>query len=166
MIDELQHMIIERVARSPLAQMLIGSLQRALAALARTLELRAQLIQQMHRAPQPVQMMLYFGLPDNAGNQDDTFPDTLTAIKVHVDECIYYSELLMEILGKHGAALRKAYGKRAPEIVVLDMSDPRVAPLMPDRSQFADFERQFRQPKKPARRDRFNSWVARFQLTK
>ncbi|MBN9544055.1 MAG: hypothetical protein J0I19_01175 [Alphaproteobacteria bacterium] len=161
MIGDVQRVIIEKVTRSTFAQMLVGSLQRSLAALARTLDLRTQIIMNMRQVPQPAQILYYFGLRDGTGNQDDTFPDTLTAMKAHVDEGIYYSELLIEILGKHGKALRKVYGRRAPIIVKTDNSDPRFAQLWPDRSQFKDFEEQFRAPEKPGRWPTERAWISR-----
>lgn len=129
--------------------MLIGSLQRSIEALARSLDQRTHLSQAMRQGPPDMLPLLYFGLPQPNGNVDDTFPDSLTAMTVHIDECLYFSELLTEILAGHGAALRKAYGRKAPMILEMDYTDPRIAPLMPDRSGFTDFEEQFRGPKKP-----------------
>jgi hypothetical protein len=161
MIEQLQRTITDRVTRSLAAQMLIGNLTRSVQTFVHTLDQRTMLIQQMREIQPARQLLLYLGLPDANGNVDDTYPDVMTAMMAYINDCIYFSALMVEVLARHGKALRRAYGWRAPKVVELDMTDERITPLMPDRAHYPDFELQFRPPAKLGRFARIWAWGVR-----
>lgn len=90
------------------------------------------------------QIALYFGLKTKAGHVDESYKDTMEALAQYTDDYIYFGMLLTEVLNRDGRRLALKYGKGAPKVSSMDYSDEQLRPLMPKRSGYADFERQYR----------------------
>jgi len=89
----------------------------------------------------------YFGLPLASGHTDRSYPDLMHGLVIYTDDCIYFTTLLADVLIAHGERLAAELGASAPIVKKLDFSDVQRDGLMPDLTQYAAFERQFR-PKK------------------
>lgn len=74
----------------------------------------------------------YFGLPDNKGNIDNTYPTYVRFIYEQTDECIFFSKFLGELLMAHGEQLIKKFGTNAPLINKIDFDSITGPALMPD----------------------------------
>lgn len=85
----------------------------------------------------------YFGRPDRNGNTDSSYPDSISGIYDHTNDCIFFSKLLYQDLNDHGEELRKKYtktfGKDAPKINKIDFSEVEKEDFLPDIKNYQNW---------------------------
>ncbi len=82
---------------------------------------------------------LYFGFPNVAGHTDETYRDMIDGIYGLCDDCIAFSMLLADELTAYGKQLADRYGRKAPVIWKMDISEAQGTGLLPDLTQYADY---------------------------
>ena len=141
-IDVLQKQLYEKVSITgrPLAS--LGMLCQAAQSLEQALELRNSIIAHCKaNSPmdQNVLIPIYFGLPDKNNHVDRNYPDSVEAISLYTDDCVFYAFILSEDLVKYGKSLTRAFGRGAPKIHELDWTKAKQADLIPADSLYGDW---------------------------
>ena len=90
---------------------------------------------------------LYFGLPNQAGHLDRTYPDLIAGISSITDDCIYFSKTLGEDLGRHGKRVRERFiakfGEVPPRVSEANFEMAEKRGLLPPVGNYADWETGF-----------------------
>lgn len=91
---------------------------------------------------------VYFGIPRQTGQINTEYPDTLNAIRLYLDDSIFFASLLCEDLEKYGKELlktnRKILKNPKQRIANLDLSQPRKDGLIPDKENYKTWFTSFR----------------------
>jgi hypothetical protein len=160
-IVELRQTILEKVKSSVEAINISVRLHQSIDSLSVVLERQPQIIEQLRAIPQASDRLIrYFGLKTPQGHIDTSFSDNVSAIFFFVDDGIYFSMLLCEVLTAHGRVLAKEYGKNPPKVKAIvnpEFEDPEI---LPDKAYFLDFERIFRTPSPPEKPRTFRQRAA------
>jgi len=142
--EDLQEVVIERIVGSGRAQLLGAQVRQCVESLRESIDNRNMIVAKLDGKPLQEVLPIYFGMRNEAGRVDERFCDYLTALGAHADDCIYFGMLLQEIVITHGQRMRKRLSRSAPKIMTFDYSIAEKRGLLPDRSLFNDFEKQFR----------------------
>ena len=142
-VVELRETILNRIQTSVRAISISIPLHQCIDSFATVLGARVAVFQRIRALPDADKVAVYFGLRTSAGDIDETYPDLMLGLCNNVDDAIYFSILLEEILVAHGNTLAKRYGRASPKILKIDNSNVP-ADLLPDRANYPDFERIFR----------------------
>ena len=89
----------------------------------------------------------YFGLQTADGYTDRSYPDLMEGLKIYTDNCLYFAELLCDVLSHHATQLAPGANTDAPTIKRADFSPVRKEGLLPDPKEYIGFGAQYR-PKK------------------
>jgi hypothetical protein len=96
-------------------------------------------------------LQYYFGIRDRHGNIDNRFGNSIEQLYRCTDDCIAFAKMLIRDLGTHGDGLKKRFDKlfraKAPIIhkPLFDKAEQRG--LMPDPSQYTDWDAMFVTPR-------------------
>lgn len=151
-IDLLQQLVLEKISVTGRPLALIATLSGSINSLRQVLEKRSSLVEGFKTIPQKdqnrVMPALYFGLPFGDGHVSEEFPDTVEALYRVTDDVIFFSDLLLKDLVKHGERVLTAYKKiaklKSEKISKIDLSAARAQGLMPDHDQYEDWLNGFR----------------------
>jgi hypothetical protein len=142
-IVELRRTLDERVSSFGKAISVSVTLHQSIQSLGQVLVARERNFEKLRLLPTQDRLCAYFGLLNGAGNLDEAYPNLMTAIVEYVDDGIYFPMLLCELLEIHGRSLAKRYGRNSPVINSIKYG-PEESGLLPDRTKYPDFERDFR----------------------
>jgi hypothetical protein len=145
-VPELRGLLQSSSSNSAAARALISSLAQSVESLHTMVQMRNEIGHKFRALQDEEKADLYFGLRAREGFIDDRYPDAMLGMVDNSEDVAYFSELLMEVLMKHGEALAKDYGRRPPKLIKVDLSEARAAGRLADRSRYPSFERQFRNP--------------------
>ncbi len=141
-IHALEELVAQRIGPSVHAGSVVQFLKTALEGFKASLIRRQEIIRYLSKLSEQEKALRYFGLKYE-GNIDENYPDVMMALSAQCDDCIYFSMLLGELLVKHGDQLPDMMKRKRPRVVRL-VYDNVPAQLLPDRSEYIDFERQYR----------------------
>lgn len=82
---------------------------------------------------------IYFGLPNEDGSIDKSYPDTIEGLYKLTDDCIFFSKTLCENLTTHGHSLAKSYGKNSPLIPKIQPAKAESLGLLPNEKNYKDY---------------------------
>jgi hypothetical protein len=108
-------------------------------------------------------LSFYFGMRDAHGNIDNRFGTAIDSLYRHTDDCIAFAHILIKDLGAHGDELKKRFDARfrpkAPMIHKPLFNKAEERGLMPDWSQYLDWESMFIKPRpEPSRLSHLRRW--------
>lgn len=152
LVDELRKVILEKVPSSTKAQMLVAQLEQVANAQRRSIEVRNAMIAAIRNkfdgprtnAQEEALAAWYFGLRDPLGHIDQSYPETLLAISTYTDAVIYFGMLLAEVLNLHGRDFRRRIKFNPPPVSQWEIDKEKIASLLPDLSDYKDYEKQYR----------------------
>ncbi len=145
-IDKLLNIVFDDISLGALPIIVGSTLNRSLESCKDSLIKRNQLIEDYrskHPIPQNILINLYFGLQNEEGHTDSSYPDTLESIYEQTDDCIYFSIFLMAKLIEHGKKLNKQYGREAPVINEPNFAKAIKEGLMPDEKNYESWRLMF-----------------------
>ena len=149
--DLLQTFAFEKISLNGRPLVLVDTLTQTISSLNSSIVKRNQLIE-TYRAQEPIRgkvlTQIYFGRPDDHGNIDNTYPDSMEAIYRLTDDCIFFSKLLCDDLVAHGKKLAERYEKTISKKDVPTINQPHFEKaerigLMPDPASYADWTSSF-----------------------
>jgi len=146
-IIELRQTILEKVKSSIGAIHISITLHQSIDSLGLVLRRLPQDIERL-RAIQADgdRIIAYFGLKTADEHIDTSYPDDIGAIFSFVDDGIYFSMLLCEVLTAHGKKLAKEYGRNPPAVKTITYKEFEDTDLLPNRVYYPDFEKIYRLP--------------------
>ena len=98
---------------------------------------------------------LLFGLADNNGNIDSTYPDLVEGMSSQADDCIFFSRTLCKDLVDYGEGVRKQFIRRfrgeCPTVSKPDFKKAEDKGLMPADAKYEDWITGYpkKEPQKP-----------------
>lgn len=144
--ETLMKQVFEQISPGARAYTLTSTLVRTIDSLNHSIVARNGLIDTWRNSPEKLGNDLdrfYFGLPDQGGDVDRSYPDTIEGICSLTDDCIFFSQLLCSDLAEHGERLKKRLGKRAPKVNKADFSKAVKLGLMPSPEKYEDWTKMF-----------------------
>lgn len=144
--DALQTQIFEKVSLNGRPLSLTIALLRAINSLNDSLSTRNRLIEaykQMASGQSGLVTKLYFGLPDDKGHIDISYPNTIDAIYQETKDCIFYSWLLCEDLVGHGKELLKKHPKLLLQVNEVGFDKAKKSGLIPSEDEYTDWLTKF-----------------------
>jgi hypothetical protein len=150
-LDVLQTQVFEKLSLTGRALGLMTALRQSATGLSQSIIARNELVAKF-RSRQVVNSIEllpeYLGLPQGRKQViDQNYPDYVKAIYAQTDDGIFFSNLLAKDLMEHGkkiaARFKATFGEGAPNINALVYEEARVAGLMPDESNYADWLTMF-----------------------
>ena len=139
-IDLLEKIVFDRASITGGALALVASLKQCIAGLTQSIVERNNLIKgyrEQHQTDEKI-ARLYFGLPFAEGRVDASYPNSIKAITLQTDDCIFFSKHLGESLNKYGQGLAKKYGKKAPKVTKIEFTKAYELGLMPDDEEYKE----------------------------
>jgi len=147
-IAALRDVVAAKIGPSVHAGSLTQSLSQSIESFDRSIKVRNQSIIALHQCGDEERVLRYFGLRV-PGGIDETYPDVMHGLTLQIDDCIYFSMKLAEILVQHGRnlpELLKRAGKN-PNVVTVSYENVPQA-VLPNPDDYPDFERQYPTPLK------------------
>jgi hypothetical protein len=149
-VERLETVVLEEVSVRGRVPQLAITLGQCLAALNESIEQRNDLIADFKawEAPEREKAMRFFGLPYGDRQFDTSFGDTLAAIELYTDNCIWFGKRLCRDLEKHAVGLRVRFKKdrfrgEVRKVVPVDFSKAEADGLFPSDEQYSDWESSF-----------------------
>jgi hypothetical protein len=143
-IDALNNILSNRVLSAYEPTSLAASLTQAVHNQQHSTDKRNALVDGYPAYSDDERMSRYFGLRLPSGHTDRSYPDLMQGLVAYTDDCIYFSTLLADVLTTHGNRLAYQLDGTPPPVKKADFSDIQRDGLMPDATQYAAFERQYR----------------------
>ena len=72
---------------------------------------------------------------------DSSYPDSMESISSNLDNCIFFSKVLVEDLIEHGLKIAKEFGRKSPKIHRVDLTEAERSGLVPDSGLYDDWLR-------------------------
>lgn len=145
-IEVLQKTVYEKIAASAKIISFASLLGEAITSLNESINKRNLLINE-YRGFQPLQpesfVNLYFGLPDDAGNIDTSYPTFIDSIYRETDDCIMFSSMLCSELIARGKFIKEKIGEKSLVVYVPDFTKAKTDGLWPDESAYASWHNAF-----------------------
>ncbi|HEU0070667.1 MAG TPA: hypothetical protein VFS04_05185 [Alphaproteobacteria bacterium] len=144
-IEILQEQLFEKTSPGAHALTLVTILKQALFALKDMMERKNDFIEQYKTLSasgqiKPMTAFQYFGVPDENGHLDESIKSFIDSIYILNDDCIFFSNRLLEVLVPHCEMLAEKFGKHAPKVIRPDFSKAEKLGLMPNPDEFADWK--------------------------
>ncbi len=160
-LDVLQGMLFEKVTVTGRALIAFTTLTQAVTGLSQALELRNEIAMECRSKSPTYQALaaLYFGVADSEGRIDERYRGSMKAISTQLDDCIFFCNVLMGDLVRHGIALADEVGEAAPKIHKPDFSKAIENDLIPSDALYAEWLAGFNKSELVEARD---SWVERW----
>ena len=156
-IDVLRDQVYEKISAAGRPLALVAALSGSIAGLADVMEKRSGLIERFRdlgEAGAAKLPALYFGKPYGPGHVSTEFADAIESLHRLNDDVIFFSHLLISDLKVHGQRVLAQYKKIATakkeKIHDVDITDARVAGMMPEPGNYEDWLQGFPDEPPPA----------------
>lgn len=155
--DELQATVVNGVLRSAHANIIAVQARQSAESFMAVLKSRNELCAEIKAAPFQERISIFLAQTDANGG-DLRYPALMDAIESYIDDCIYFSMLLQDVLKAHVDRIRRKMWWRAPRALSFDYS--KAVEWLPDRAHYTDFENEFRKEKTLA--EKIRQWPGRW----
>lgn len=158
-VEHLEQLIFGEISDVRVTRLFL-TLRQTVSNVNSTVQQRNFLIEEFraHKNPQSVLQHCYFGFPDAQGRIDARYKTTLDGLHTALWDGVYFSMQLALQLAKHAGDVerhcKKTYGGPAPAAIEMDFSRLTERGLMPDSSNYADWDELMSTPPKPTFRER------------
>jgi hypothetical protein len=149
-VRALENLVFEKVSVGGRPLAMVSTLVSSVEGLQLVLTSRNDLVEkfkQSQRTSGKGVEKLYFGLPDESGHVDETYPDLVAALSSITDDCIYFSKTLGEDLGRHGKRMRERFitkfGEVPPRVSEANFEKSEKRGLLPPVENYTDWETGF-----------------------
>lgn len=156
LVDVLKQLLFERISPSGKSLIAFTTLTQSMGGLVDAMEGRNRVIIEL-REKQPDSRRLievFFGIADSAGHVDGRYFSYIGAIDSYNDDCIFYSQVLLDGLVRHGKRLSLGL-KDAPLISEPDFSKAAAKGLLPSPDRYQEWISGIRSPETSSER----TWV-------
>lgn len=142
-IVELRETLLDRVPSAGAALSVATVLQQTIDSFKNLIEARNRSIERLKLLNEEDRASAYYGIRNRQGHLDERYADQMSGLRSTVDNGIYFPMLLCDMLTDHGAKIRDQHGRGAPKISTITYGAFEVG-LLPDPTEFPDFEKNFR----------------------
>ena len=164
-IDQLEHFVFQKISIQDRAIAAMVQLVNAVDAVNHAIGTRNELIDEIRNAsPLPVEQLaeIYLGVVTDRGSVDERFGNTVSAVSLYTDDCIFFGKILAGDLLEHGTRLRRKHAwwwSRAPKLSSMDWSKAEKDGLIPGTSGYESWLSGFR--KQPTKLEKLRARLAR-----
>ena len=163
----LEKCVYEKINAGGKALVTLADLSTALEAFTDSTKYRNDLIKEFRSLGKPELIACYLGKPSPQGHTDTRFAHNVLALYEQTDDCIFFANELADELIKYGNGLRKRHAWKyrlpIPKIEGADWSIAEAQDLLPERSNYADWLRGFKNV--PTRSERLKRWFKQIVST-
>ncbi|TPN70688.1 hypothetical protein FJ986_00190 [Mesorhizobium sp. B1-1-1] len=143
-IERLEAVVFEKLSLDTKTLNLVIEINKGIDALNTSIAFRNELVRRWYEGPAMSHdevTIRYLGVHTSNG-ADETYKQTLFAIEIYCNDCIFFSMLLSKALNEHGNTVRRnryRVFRPLPKIAEADYSSEKAQRLIPDSKEYDDW---------------------------
>ncbi|MBN9495862.1 MAG: hypothetical protein J0H39_03825 [Alphaproteobacteria bacterium] len=129
MVDPLVSVISKDLKAPGQLVLMAGALRRCVEQLRTAILKRNKLIDEWSKEivqPNFSKVQLYLGIKNAGGHQSTVYPSYMTTIEKSLDDCIWFTKTLSDLLQAYGRQMQSKYGRKKPAWLKLGRERPKV----------------------------------------